>query len=95
MISFSFSFMTAARTGAAGAMAGAAPVGHQAEQDKQPGAQHHGDEGLAHGVLPIPANPMNAIDRHEATTSTSPIRRAINGTSATSIRSRILPDRKS
>src|ERR1019366_2320143 len=89
MISVFFLVMAPARPGATGTMAGAAAVRHQPEQHEQHGTQHDGDDGLAHGALPMPANPMNAIDRQEATTRTSPMRRAMTGTSATSIRSRI------
>src|SRR5665647_2051242 len=70
------------------AVASAAAMPHHAVERKQDRADDDSKDAL-HQPLPMPAKPMKAIDRHDATTSTSPILLAISGTSATSMRSRM------
>src|ERR1035437_1811703 len=70
------------------AVASAAAMPHHAVEREQNRADDDSKHAM-HQPLPIPAKPMNAIDRHDAATSTSPILRAISGTSATSMRSRM------
>src|ERR1035437_7567115 len=55
--------VTAARARAAGAMASAAAMRQQSEDDEEHRADHDSQDGLLHGAPPIPANPMNAIER--------------------------------